>query len=526
MNKYITTFIATAVVAFLAVSVFAQLDETAPSPSKPQSKPTKSTQKENENPLTPDRIKKTVTANRNSSSTRTKPDINSVLPTQNGNRNRSEGDDKSAANKEENNSGAQDPSTSKTIEQQPQPETSLLNTLIIFVFGAALFLISLIFHVFHILSTKRTNERVGALNKSIQRLQYDLQTSLPLTAEPSRSNETLAQQISQQLSQQINQKMDLHIGEQKQNLLNLSSQLAQVNQRLNGTEMDIASATKAIILNTQLASKARIQEANHESNGNLRETDRSLAIQNLERYRDTLTANANRLEPLTQEIRALSERLNPRFDLPAELVSQVQTLYQDIQQFDIWSEEAGKQVESLQRGSFNDRLSRFKDQERALEETFNRREVSVVDYIATHRNLLQQCFPQGKTTNAESIEEYEQDWKRIVTSAPDYLMDWFDDLFQLHIQASSVDTETAVALHQIKRQAREAFGKFDIQPEEVQIGQTMFDRRIHEAAVITQSAQFPANTVIGVEQCGFRRLTTGEALRRPKVIVAGAGAGR
>jgi molecular chaperone GrpE (heat shock protein) len=109
-------------------------------------------------------------------------------------------------------------------------------------------------------------------------------------------------------------------------------------------------------------------------------------------------------------------------------------------------------------------------------------------------------------------------------------MDWYNDLFQLHSQLgqgqrSQIEAETAIELAKIQNAAREALGKFDIQPEAIQVGQTSFDRRLHDATLIRQSAQFPINTVVEVHRCGFRRMSTGEALRRPQVVVAGAAAG-
>jgi molecular chaperone GrpE (heat shock protein) len=83
-----------------------------------------------------------------------------------------------------------------------------------------------------------------------------------------------------------------------------------------------------------------------------------------------------------------------------------------------------------------------------------------------------------------------------------------------------LDADIMNRLVQIQGLAREILGKFDIQPEEIQVGRTSYDRRLHEATLARQSLQFPINTVIEVLRCGFRRMSTGEVLRRPQVVVA------
>ena len=119
------------------------------------------------------------------------------------------------------------------------------------------------------------------------------------------------------------------------------------------------------------------------------------------------------------------------------------------------------------------------------------------------------------------------DLRQIAADVPDYLMDWFDKLFQLQSQtrasAAQVDSETISELSLIQQLMRDALNKFDIQPEEIKLGQTSFDSRLYDATLVTQTTQFPVNTVVEVNHCGFRKLSTGEVLRRPKVVVSGMG---
>jgi hypothetical protein len=196
-------------------------------------------------------------------------------------------------------------------------------------------------------------------------------------------------------------------------------------------------------------------------------------------------------------------------------------------QFDKWKTRAGDRIEALMRGSVSDRRARFAEEKNHLAGSLNMKEISVTDYVKGCRQLSRELFKPS--TDELPLAEFEGILSGLSSGAADRLMNWYDDFFQLHSQAiasqSSIDEETARELARIRRTARDTLLRFDIQPEEIQPGQTSFDHRLHEAAVVTQSSQFPANTVIGVQQCGFRRASSGEVLRRPKVVVARVGAG-
>ena len=266
--------------------------------------------------------------------------------------------------------------------------------------------------------------------------------------------------------------------------------------------------------------------------GQIAEADRALAIKIVERYKEISTANVNRIKPLTEAVAGLVERQKERRDAPAELVSRAESLHADIQKFDRWNSDLNDRLASLQRGSFPDRYAAFKAKQSQLADRINNGASSIYDYVSGYRELLDHYFPDGASDNSVSLppSEHEADLKKMVAAVPDYLMDWFDRLYQLQsqvaaseAQGSRGDGQTTAQLAQIQKLAREVLGKFDVQPEEIQVGQTSYDRRLHDAALITQSSQFPANTVIGIHQCGFRKASTGEVLRRPKVVVAGVG---
>jgi hypothetical protein len=225
---------------------------------------------------------------------------------------------------------------------------------------------------------------------------------------------------------------------------------------------------------------------------------------------------------------ALAKRLGEQPNRSSEVEDRVRGLLRDLLQFEDWHANASERLASLQQGSAASRSSAFSGQQSGLVEQLNAGAISIVDYVKGYRELMDKHFPavRGNLQDSMAPAEHESEFKELTAAVPDYLMNWFDKLFQLQSQTAqvSIGVQTEAELTQIQQTARDVLGKFDIQPDEIQIGLTTFDRRLHDAALITQSPQFSANSVIGVQQCGFRKLSTGDVLRRPKVIVAGVGA--
>jgi hypothetical protein len=390
---------------------------------------------------------------------------------------------------------------------------NLPDAFLVFVLFGALWIISLIFHSIHFIKAKNNGQWLQGLSRQFQRMQSD---NTPRTTANHEIPKNLAlsnQQIEQQLY------------EHYQNIDRLSTAFDSVLRRLDTAEVSITKAVSALVFTTQSAGKERIQEAQRRAAADLSDSDRAAFVRKIEHYNILFSANADRMQPLLQQFSTLNERARQQFDLPSELLEQIQNLQDELEQLEVWRRETTDRIEALRRGSFDERLALFKQREQQLRANLDEGKISIAEYTVGYNRMAQECFPMHDVFDVATLAEYENDLKKITDRMPDYLMDWFDNLFQVWLKATGVNSGVAVTLNQIKQQAREALGTFDIQPEELQIGQTLFDRRLHEPALIAQSVQYPANTVIGVEQCGFRRITTGEALRRPRVIVAGSGAG-
>jgi molecular chaperone GrpE (heat shock protein) len=411
---------------------------------------------------------------------------------------------------------AQQPPLEPGVPEAPPAELdqrSLLESPIVLLFAGALLLVALGLHGVHLMTEARVRQELAGIHATLQRL-----SSANLGANAGQLGAV------ENLSDQLNR--------QKQTLGTVSAQIEEMGRRLASFDQKIVDTSKAVAMAAHWMGQAQIDEALQNAGGQMAETDRALAIKIVERYKEISNANVNRVKPLTEAVASLVERQKERRDAPAELISRAESLQHDIQQFDRWNSELNDRLASLQRGAFPDRYTAFKAKQGQLAERINNGATPIHEYVNGYRELLDRYFPGGVSDNSISIPpaEQEADLKKMVSSQPDYLMDWFDKLYQLQSQVAASeaqgtrpDSQTAAQLAQIQSVAREALGKFDIQPEEIQVGQTSYDRRLHDAALITQSSQFPANTVIGIHQCGFRKASTGEVLRRPKVVVAGVG---
>lgn len=409
--------------------------------------------------------------------------------------------------------GEQTTSPTPTTQAAAGP-AAWLNNQIMLVAVAAVILLGLALHVVHLFAAAR-------LRHELQRLQNNLQI-IALEGDEARASQNAeAERLAEQMSQH------------EQSLRQLSAQLEYVDHHLAANEGATAKAEQAVAWVAEWIGQCQIAQAEQRAAAQHDEADRAAAIKLLEQDRDILCVNASRVQPLTQAVSAFIENLEGRFDLPAELRSRARSLHRDLRQFDLWSAEASERLASLRRDSFPERSAAFKSEQQRLAEQFNLGQISVAEYVETYHVLLDRYFPSGAMDGdgTPTLAPDEAEFKKTIAGVPDHLMNWFDNLFQLYSQVTaaqpahpSVDAETASGLVHILHLAREVLGKFDIQPEEIQVGETCYDRRLHDAALVTPASQFPANTVIGVHQCGFRRMSTGEVLRRPKVVVAGAAA--
>src|SRR5258707_7435781 len=387
----------------------------------------------------------------------------------------------------------------------------LPNPIVLAVIAFLIFL-ALILHLLHLL-------RVGRLNRDFEQLAIGQRNLAGRTGVPSGKNPGI-DRISDQLNQQ------------GQALNQLVTRFNQIDNRFTTNDAQFRDAIHAVALATNWIGEAQLRDAFASDGGNLSESERAATIAVLERFEEPLRQNASRLEPVSQVVGELVEQLQGRTHSTPELVGRVHNLHEGIGRFSHWHEDVGEQLASLRRGSFSERSSSLRADQRHLFEQLNGGSLSVSQMVEKSRAMVEHYFPERPRRGPEEripLQERETNLKKIVAEAPDYLMDWYNSLSQLQgqlsqVQRTSTDAELAAGLAKVQQMAREALGKFDIQPEAIQIGQTSYDRRLHDAALVRQTAQYPINTIVEVHKCGFRRMSTGEVLRRPQVVVAGAAA--
>jgi len=416
--------------------------------------------------------------------------------------------------------------TSETnANNQPPGGSPLISSPVLFVAVATfIILLMLALHIFHLVGVAHlkqemadTHGRLTHLHQKMQKMNESLQNlsthaSVPAPA-PNPANNDFAPLAAQ------HQRAIEQFGEA----------LEDVRRQTLDNRQNLQSTINALALHAQLTGEARLRREEQNAASERLETERAQAVALTEKYRDVLVAHAHAVKPLVEAFAALSDHVTQRTYLPPELASRLQTLEGEIHQFEHWLAEVDGRLANLRRDSIRKRLHQFRSGEQRLGESFNLGEVSILHYIKEYNALMQELLTDdGGVSDAPlSLAEQESQYKKLSANVPDYLMNWFDKLFQLQMQLSDatvrVDAQTSEKLAFVQNLAKDALGRFDIQPEEIQAGRTSFDNRLYDAAMVTQSSQYPANTVIGVQQCGFRRRSTGEVLRRPKVIVAGLG---
>ncbi len=367
--------------------------------------------------------------------------------------------------------------------------------------------------------------RLSSINSKLKRL-TDIQNTLVqrINMGPGVNSSPVVPPVNPAID-----KIASQVQQVQQSLHDLSNRCNQIANDVTINDSQYRDAVQAVGLTANWIGQAQLKATMAANGGDINESQRAAAIAMLERYREPLRSNAHRVEPITNALGDLSERLQYRSLSSPQVAGRIQNLYDGIARFDQQLSQVTTQLESLQRGSFAERSARLQAEQDRLFDQVNNGSLSVGQMVQQSRSLIEKHFPaEQKSRNDEnlSLEDQEANLKRGIDDAGDYLMDWYNNLFQLQaqlgqIQGSHADAETAAELVKIQQLAREALNRFDIQPEAIQIGQTSFDRRLHEATLVRPAPQYPINTVIDVQKCGFRRMTTGEVLRRPEVVVAG-----
>ncbi len=378
-----------------------------------------------------------------------------------------------------------------------------------------LLLLALGLHLLHVL-------RVGALDKDMGKL-----------AMAQRSMGNASRAVVPAGGNLAVDKLREELQQQGQSLAEVSTRFKQIDNRFAINDAQLRDAVLALTLTANWIGQAQLREAFVAEGGFVSENERAATMALLERYQEPLRQNAGRVEPLAQGLAELVERQGARAHSSPELAARIQSLYEDIGVFEKWHKDVSDELASLLRGSFSQREAALQAEQERLFDQVNSGSLPLVQMVKKSQALLAHYFPDspGKSVEqAQPLPEREATLKKRVADVSDYLMNWYDTLFQLQSQTaglgqrSPVEADTANDLSRIQQIAREALGKFDIQAEAIQIGQTTYDRRLHEAALVRQAPQFPVNTVIEIHRCGFRKMSTGEVLRIPQVVVAGAAA--
>jgi hypothetical protein len=396
----------------------------------------------------------------------------------------------------------------------PELASAIFDNPVALVFGAILIILTLGLHVVHLVAQSRLRREIGSIGEGV------------------RSLRAIQGKIKANNGNGLGE-LAIKFDQQRQALDRLAGQVDDIDRYLTATKDEITKTTVAAELLAHWICQIRLQDAKAKADDQISAAERTRAIQVLSRCKETAGSNVSRLKPLTQAISVLTDSMKSRLHMPPEVASRLADLENDINQFGKWYVDLNARLDLLERGSFPERYSAFEAEQKSLDARAQAGAITISEYVEECRDLLERHFPYtpADPTQATTFPEQEAELGKLMADVPDYLMDWFDKFYQLQSQAiaaqtsnGAVEIQTAAEFLKVRKTAGEILGKFDIQPEEIQVGQTSFDRRLHEAALITQAPQYPANTVIAVHRCGFRKLSTGEVLRRPKVVVAGVGA--
>jgi molecular chaperone GrpE (heat shock protein) len=363
---------------------------------------------------------------------------------------------------------------------------------------ALVVLIALGLHFVHISAESKMKQRMSVMERDLRRL----------------SEAMGAPGASVNLAREI----DLH----GKALASLRSDVDQLNSRA-ATRAEITQTNDALVLAAEWIGDSLVRSLPARQRPNATEA-RTGATLSASDYKETLAENANRIKEAAAAIDRLITLLNMRPG-SSELAARLQSLNEQILQFKRWEFDANRR---LMRGGPSSDDSEFRPHKDRIIAQFKAGEISPCDYLQRYRELIDDHVAGEVVNNQESANgsDQEQHIRDMLAGVTGHLMDWFDRLYQLHnrIQTDfSAGSEIKAEFSRVQKIAKETMARFDIQPEEIEIGRTCFDRRLHDAALVMQASDLPANTIVGVQQCGFRRLSTGAVMRRPKVVVSGNG---
>lgn len=137
---------------------------------------------------------------------------------------------------------------------------------------------------------------------------------------------------------------------------------------------------------------------------------------------------------------------------------------------------------------------------------------------ATYLTQMLSILPVKHRTLADPLAEQSL-LKDMHDHTADVFLAWLDRVNELRALAADTSFYEVVALcTNLIRQSRGMLSQLGVEIEDVELGRTMFDARLHDLVHTVPIASARPETVIGVLRLGYRR--NGRVMRKPQVLVA------
>jgi hypothetical protein len=305
-------------------------------------------------------------------------------------------------------------------------------------------------------------------------------------------------------------------GEVRNNVNALIEETKRLGQQLNAAERRHEETLAALRSLAEWVAIAHQPAAQAGAN----DPQRAAAQAVLETHYQPVRRLVERIEPLAQAVNALGSKLRQNSN-SAEHTARVGALQEDLRGFSRARADLDRLKEALEQKATTNKPDEWNDEQEKLFAQAKAKSISVAELVGQLRALHNRAAQAAPAALPVSLPD-EAKLQELQRNAPDFLMDWFDNFTRLRQQLPpSPAGDMAADLSEIHRAACRALGQFEIQPEVITVGQTVYDSRLHDVKSIKPS-QYPAKTIIEILECGFRR-NSGEVLRRPQVTVSGTG---
>ncbi|MGH9838374.1 MAG: hypothetical protein ACREEM_06285 [Blastocatellia bacterium] len=348
-----------------------------------------------------------------------------------------------------------------------------------------------------------------SLKRRIDRLMTTNRTSHPTQAEETPDRVNLEREIHQLSTQYIS----LESGQQEERarwdgfLQKLKERDGDLRRRLSET------AESCLLLATRMT-ELQVREARLSAKA-APSLDPNLLRE--------LQSHTNAVKSLEEKLDDFLNWLKSRQRVQHDMIVQLAELYYQLHRLPAWEIRLKEQASAATADSPFDQTANAGA--RKLYEQVMNGQYPLKDYIEQCGRQIEQALTmRANAAASQASAGDETELRHLLANAKEFAMNWFDEFHQLSqnlLIAGQGEGELEARLKEVRRAASEWLRRYDIQPEEVPVGETSFDSRLHELAFARHSDSHPVNTVIGVPRCGFRDARTAEVLRRPQVIVSG-----